>query len=45
VKDDVVKKPIRFEKGHVHVPEGPGLGVELDESKLKKYSKGVIALE
>jgi len=45
VKDDVVKKPIRFEKGSVHVPEGPGLGVELDESKLKKYSKGVIALE
>jgi L-alanine-DL-glutamate epimerase-like enolase superfamily enzyme len=26
--------------GEVSVPEGPGLGVELDEAKLKKYSTG-----
>jgi L-alanine-DL-glutamate epimerase-like enolase superfamily enzyme len=24
--------------GEVCVPEGPGLGVELDEGKLKKYA-------
>jgi L-Ala-D/L-Glu epimerase len=45
LKDDVVETPIMFEAGHVYVPEGPGLGVELDESKLGKYSRGVIALE
>jgi L-alanine-DL-glutamate epimerase-like enolase superfamily enzyme len=26
------------ENGEVHVPEGPGMGVVLDEQKLKKYS-------
>lgn len=36
--DDVIKEPIRFEKGVVHLPEGPGLGVEVDEEKLRKYA-------
>ena len=45
LKDDVVERPVMFEGGYVHVPEGPGLGVELDESKIRKYSRGVITLE
>jgi len=44
MKDDVVKKPIRFEGGFVHVPDGPGLGVELDDSKLEKYAKEIVTL-
>jgi muconate cycloisomerase len=36
--DDVVKEPIRFKDGVVHLPDGPGLGVELDEKKLKKFA-------
>lgn len=36
--DDIVKEPIKFKDGIVHLPEGPGLGVELDESKLEEYA-------
>jgi len=42
MKDGVVKKPIRFGGGFVHVPEGAGLGVEFDEDKLDGYEKGVM---
>jgi L-alanine-DL-glutamate epimerase-like enolase superfamily enzyme len=31
---DVLKRPLRIEDGFAHVPEGPGLGVEVDESKV-----------
>jgi galactarate dehydratase (D-threo-forming) len=31
---DVVKSPVRYEAGHLVVPEGPGLGVEVDEAAL-----------
>ena len=36
--DDILKEPIRFEKGIVHLPEGIGLGVDVDEPKLKKHA-------
>ena len=36
--DDIVKDPIEFKNGVVHLPSGPGLGVELDEKKLKKHA-------
>ncbi len=42
---DVTTESVRFEKGYVHVPEGPGLGVELDEDKVAKLTKGIITLE
>lgn len=32
--DDVVEEPVRYENSHLIVPEGPGLGVNVDESKL-----------
>jgi muconate cycloisomerase len=31
---DVVKEPVRYEGGHLVVPDGPGLGVEIDEAAL-----------
>ena len=31
---DVLKKPLRIENGIAHVPEGPGLGIEVDEDKV-----------
>ncbi len=43
--DDVTTESVRFEKGYVHVPKGPGLGVELDDEKLEKHTKGIITLE
>ena len=36
--DDLITEPFRFEEGCVLVPEGVGLGVEVDEDKLRKYA-------
>lgn len=36
--DDVVTAPFGFEDGAVLVPQGPGLGVEVDLEKLEKYA-------
>ncbi len=37
--DDILKSPLAFEKGHVSVPAGPGLGIEVDEAKVRRYSR------
>lgn len=31
-----MKSRFRFEKGHLYVPQGVGLGVEMDEAKIKR---------
>ena len=36
---DVLKKPLRIENGLAHVPEGPGLGIEVDEDKVVELMK------
>jgi L-Ala-D/L-Glu epimerase len=36
IKDDLVKKLPRYENGFMWVPEGPGLGMELNEEALAK---------
>ena len=36
--EDVVKQRVRYENAEMVVPGGPGLGVELDEEKLKELS-------
>jgi hypothetical protein len=38
-KDDIITKPFKIEKGYLRVPEGPGLGVELDEEKLAQWAR------
>jgi muconate cycloisomerase len=35
--DDICTEPYGYKDGCVIVPNGPGLGVELDEEKLEKY--------
>ncbi len=35
---DVVKSPLRYEQSHLLVPEGPGMGVEIDEAKLNEMT-------
>ena len=35
--DDIITEPFPFQDGAIAVPSGPGLGVELDEDKLKHY--------
>lgn len=34
---DIVKQPLKFKDGCVIVPEGPGLGMELDEEKVAQF--------
>jgi muconate cycloisomerase len=37
--DDIIREPFVYKDGHLLVPEGPGLGIEVDEAKLEKYGK------
>jgi galactonate dehydratase len=36
-KRDLVKEPLRFERGYLVVPDRPGIGVELNEEAFKHY--------
>ncbi len=37
LRDDLLKENIKLEDSHVKVPAGPGLGVDIDETVLKKF--------
>ncbi len=37
---ELASKGIVIENGHALVPQGPGLGIELDEDAVEKYSCG-----
>jgi galactonate dehydratase len=37
-KDDIATKPLEVKDGYIAVPESPGIGVELDEAAVAKYS-------
>lgn len=39
--DDVVKPDIEMHPGGLVIPDGPGLGYEVDEAKLRRYSSSV----
>jgi muconate cycloisomerase len=34
--EDIVTEPLRVENGHTIVPDGPGLGVTLDDKQIEK---------
>ncbi len=37
--DDIITEPFKYDKGRFQVPEGPGLGVEINREKLEKYAR------
>lgn len=37
LEDDILVQPHRIEAGRMTIPQGPGLGVQVDPSKLRKY--------
>ena len=39
LKDDVVTQPLSYSQGCVLLPEGPGLGISVDEDKLLQYAR------
>jgi L-alanine-DL-glutamate epimerase-like enolase superfamily enzyme len=45
ISDDIVKNPIPIVDGFARPWDAPGLGIELDEEKLKKYSGKATILE
>ncbi len=38
LENDLAVIPVRYEKGFLYPPDGPGLGVELDEEALKRLA-------
>jgi len=38
--DDLIAKPFEYRDGHLIVPDGPGLGVDIDPAKLENYCVG-----
>lgn len=37
LREDLVAEPIRAVGGHVRAPEGPGLGITVDEDRLRRF--------
>jgi muconate cycloisomerase len=37
--EDLVTEPLRFADFHIHLPPGPGIGVTLDQDKLRRYAR------
>jgi len=35
--EDLVRRPLALRDGHVALPDGPGLGVEVDESAVERF--------
>lgn len=43
-EDDLIVTPIQFENGAALVPQGAGLGIELDRKALEKYKVSELAI-
>lgn len=37
----ILKTPFRFEDAMLHIPDGPGLGIEIDEARLERLASSV----
>jgi muconate cycloisomerase len=37
--DDIITEPFKYEDGELLVPTGPGLGIEIDEEKVRHYRR------
>jgi L-alanine-DL-glutamate epimerase-like enolase superfamily enzyme len=38
IANQLLKSPIRCEGGRIQVPDGPGLGIEIDETALRRFA-------
>lgn len=36
--EDVLTQPLKFSRGHAAAPSGPGLGVEVDEARVRRFT-------
>jgi muconate cycloisomerase len=37
--EDVLARPLSFARGHAEVPDGPGLGVDVDETRVRRFAR------
>jgi L-alanine-DL-glutamate epimerase-like enolase superfamily enzyme len=45
LRDDILKTPVAYEGNYIVAPTGrEGLGVELEEAKMKKYSTAEVLI-
>jgi L-alanine-DL-glutamate epimerase-like enolase superfamily enzyme len=42
---ELVKNPVKIERGFAEVPKGPGLGVELDLEAVNKYKRETVVIK
>jgi len=43
--EDVAVHPLRIVHGHVEVPDRPGLGIDVDEARVRRHQRAVAALQ
>ena len=36
--EDILSRPLTFSRGHALVPSGPGLGIEVDEERVRRFA-------
>jgi L-alanine-DL-glutamate epimerase-like enolase superfamily enzyme len=39
--DDVTARPVRIARGHVELSDRPGLGIDVDEERVRRYRRDV----
>jgi muconate cycloisomerase len=39
MREELLTEPLRYADGHLHLPEGPGLGVELDPAAVARFTR------
>jgi muconate cycloisomerase len=39
--EDILVRPLEFSRGHALVPSGPGLGIEVDEERVRRFAVDV----
>jgi muconate cycloisomerase len=39
LSEDVLARPLGFSAGHALVPSGAGLGIEVDEARVRRFAK------
>jgi muconate cycloisomerase len=37
--EDLLARPLELSRGHANVPSGPGLGIEVDEARVRRFTK------
>lgn len=37
--EEMLTEPLRYADGHLHLPDGPGLGIELDPDKVRAFRR------